>query len=191
MDLNVSRWKLEIERLRQEKDRFFAESFESPIPPEDRPRFTGLDYFPPDPEYRFELELLEHAERTWVKIAYSGGEVKEFLRRGEFRFRVEGKEVVLQAYQANPQEDTLFVPFRDATCGKETYGAGRYLDLHPGRHLLGHGKWVLDFNLAYNPWCAYSEAYTCPFIPTENWLEVAILAGEKNYPLAHGDESSH
>ena len=76
-----------------------------------------------------------------------------------------------------------WVPFRDKTSGKETYGAGRYLDLEPERQRTAEGKWILDLNRAYNPWCAYSEAYTCPFIPPENWLEVPIRAGEKRYPF--------
>lgn len=62
-------------------------------------------------------------------------------------------------------------------------GAGRYIDLKPDRHHTGDGKWIFDFNVAYNPWCAYSEAYACPFVPPENWLKVSIYAGEKNYPI--------
>ena len=77
----------------------------------------------------------------------------------------------------------LFIPFRDQTGGKETYGAGRYIDIDPDKHINADGKWILDFNVAYNPWCAYSESYTCPIVPTENWLKVPINAGEKNYPL--------
>ena len=77
----------------------------------------------------------------------------------------------------------LFVPFKDATCGKETYGAGRYHDLEPDGNRTQEGKWILDFNQAYSPWCAYSEAYTCPFVPVENWLAVPIYAGGKDYHL--------
>jgi uncharacterized protein (DUF1684 family) len=80
----------------------------------------------------------------------------------------------------------LFIPFKNATSGKEIYGAGRYLDLELERDRTPDGKWILDFNQAYNLWCVYSKAYTCPFVPVENWLEVAILAGEKNYPLREG-----
>jgi len=70
--------------------------------------------------------------------------------------------------------------------GKETYGAGRYLDLEPGRDGTQEGKWILDFNQAYNPWCAYSEAYACPFVPVQNWLEVPIHVEERDYHLAKG-----
>ena len=116
-------------------------------------------------------------------MAYTKGEEQEFIRWGEFRFKVGNKELVLQAYKSNPEEETLFVPFRDATSGKETYGAGRYLDLAPEKNRTPDGKWILDFNRAYNPWCVYSEMYTCPFVPPENWLEAPIRVGEKNYPL--------
>ena len=177
-------WKKNLEDARERKDVFFAQHRQSPIPPQDRPRFRGLEYYPPDPSYRFKLELHEHPEKQVVRMAYSKGNEQDLIRWGEFRFKIAGKERVLQAYTSNPQEETLFVPFRDVTSGKETYGAGRYLDLEQDRDRTQEGKWVLDFNRAYNPWCAYSEAYTCPFVPVENWLEVPIPAGEKGYPLA-------
>jgi uncharacterized protein (DUF1684 family) len=79
--------------------------------------------------------------------------------------------------------ERLFILFKDATSGKETYGAGRYLDLEAERDHTPDGRWILDFNRAYNPWCVYSKDYTCPLVPRENWLEVAIPAGEKDYPL--------
>ena len=95
----------------------------------------------------------------------------------------------LHAYKSAPDEERLFVPFRDKTSGEETYGAGRYLDLEPDEGLTAGGKWILDLNMAYNPWCAYSEDYACPFVPPENWLDLPIRAGEKNYPLKCGEES--
>jgi len=181
--MEISQWKANMEREREIKDSFFTQQWQSPIPPQDKPRFKCLAYYPPDPGYRFELELHEHPEKQVVRMAYSKGNEQDFLRWGEFRFTISGKEQALQAYKANPQEERLFVPFKDATSGKETYGAGRYLDLEPERDRTADGKWILDFNQAYNPWCVYSEAYTCPFVPMENRLEVPILAGEKNYLL--------
>ena len=121
-----------------------------------------------------------------VRMAYTKGNEQDFLRWGEFRFKIGGEEQALQAYRSNLQEEMLFVPFRDATSSKGTYGAGRYLDLELNRDRTQEGKWILDFNQAYNPWCAYSEAYTCPFVPMENWLEVAIPVGERDYHLAKG-----
>jgi len=115
-------------------------------------------------------------------MSYSKGEEKAFLRWGEFRFTIGDRESVLQVYKQTPEEERLFVPFRDATCDEETYSAGRYLDLEAERHRVSETTWILDFNQAYNPWCVYSKTYTCPFVPPENWLEVAIRAGEKTYP---------
>lgn len=181
--MSPSDWKVNVERARERKDALFAQDWQSPIPPQDRPQFKGFQYCPPDSSYKFELELHKHAEKGIVRMAYTKGNEQDFIRWGEFRFTIDGKELSLQVYKRGREEETLFVPFKDATSGKETYGAGRYLDLEPGRDRTQEGKWILDFNQAYNPWCAYSEAYTCPFVPVENWLEVPIYDGEKDYHL--------
>jgi uncharacterized protein (DUF1684 family) len=184
--MQTTEWKANLERARQRKDAFFAQHWQSPIAPQERPRFRGLEYYPPDPNYRFELKLHEHPEKQVVRMAYTKGNEQDFLRWGEFRFKIGKKEQTLQAYKGDPREEMLFIPFKDTTSGKETYGAGRYLDLEPEKDGTPDGKWILDSNQAYSLWCAYSEAYTCPFVPIENWLEVPILAGEKNYPLSEG-----
>lgn len=181
--MKVSEWKDQIKRERKMKDAFFAEHWQSPIPPQDRIEFKGLDYYPINPEFLFELELHEHEEKKVIRMAYSKGSEQNFLRWGEFRFNVGGKEQALQAYTSDPEDERLFILFKDATSGKETYGAGRYIDLEPDRNRTAEGKWILDFNRAYNPWCVYSEDYICPLVPPENCLEVPILAGEKDYPL--------
>jgi uncharacterized protein (DUF1684 family) len=178
----VDAWKRQLEKERREKDAFFAGHWQSPIPPEGRAGFGGLDYYPPDPDCRFEIELHEHEEKKIVGMAYTKGEERDFIRWGEFRFRIGGEECVLQAYKSGSEEEQLFILFRDATSGQETYGAGRYLDLDAVRNRTADGKWILDFNRAYNPWCVYSEQYTCPFVPQENRLTVPVRAGEKNYP---------
>ena len=182
--MEISEWKAKIEKEREVKDRFFRSRYPgSPIPFEDRAKFKGLDYFPPDPAYRFELELHEHEEKRAVRMAYTKGQERDFLRWGEFRFKVSDQEQTIQVYKSDLAEERLFILFRDATSGKETYGAGRYLDPKSDRDQTAKGKWILDFNKAYNPWCVYSENYTCPLVPSENRLEVPIYAGEKNYPL--------
>jgi len=183
--LNISEWKSRLEREREEKNRFFILDPRSPVPREERRDLIGegLSYYPPDPDLRFELVLHEHNEKKRVEVATTKGGVQEFIRWGEFRFKVDEKQCVLQAYKNNGEEKRLWIPFRDTTSGEETYGAGRYLDLEPERDITPDGRWILDFNKAYNPWCAYSETYTCPFIPPENWLQVPIRAGEKKYPL--------
>lgn len=180
--MEIDEWKAQIERERGEKDRFFGLHWQSPIPPHGRAGFRGLDYYPPDPRYRFEIGLVEHEEKQTVRMAYTKGEEQGFVRWGEFRFEIDGEECVLQAYKSAADEERLFIPFRDATSGQETYGAGRYIDLDAARDRSPDGKWILDLNRAYNPWCVYSEQYTCPFVLQENWLAVPVRAGEKNYP---------
>ncbi len=187
--MDVDAWKERVEAERRHKDAFFAFGPQSPLSLQDRRAFSGLAYYPPDPACRFELELHEHADKDVHDIQDTGGNVRQLLRWGEFRFALAGRQCVLQAYKSDPGENRLFVPFRDATSGAESHGAGRYLDLDPGEHLTKEGKWILDLNAAYNPWCAYSEHYVCPFVPPENWLEVPVRAGEKDYPLKSAEES--
>jgi len=90
------------------------------------------------------------------------------------RFDVGGERASLAAFS---QGDGLFIPFRDSTSGSETYGAGRYVEAEP----LGDGRFELDFNRAYNPYCAYNDAWRCPLPPRENWLTVPIRAGELSF----------
>lgn len=181
--MKIYKWQIKIRLERQQKDMFFAEHFQSPIPVGDQDRFKSLAYYPPNPDYYFELELHEHSQKKMLKIEDTQGNARNFIRWGEFHFKVGDEECKVQAYKSDPREDRLFIPFRDATSGKKTYGAGRYLDLSPEEHLTAAGKWILDFNRAYNPWCAYNNNYACPYVPPENWLKVKILAGEKKYTL--------
>lgn len=163
---------------RREKDDFFKHSRDSPIPAPQRAAFTGLAYYDPDPRYRVHAVWHPEGRPETVRVGTSTGEAREYLRAGRLAFVLDGKQVTLAAYVApDADEGHLFVPFRDATSGSETYGAGRYLDLPAPR---GHDM-VLDFNLAYSPTCAYNEDYSCPFPPHENWLDVPIPAGEKAY----------
>lgn len=179
--IDLQKWKEMLEWGREEKDSFFATHWQSPIEPQERPKFKGLENYPPEPSYLFELELCEHRDKKALEIQDTSGNIRNFLRWGEFRFKIAGQKCTLQAYKSDPHKEELFVPFMDATSGKETYGAGRYLDLDYERDRSSEGKWILDFNKAYNPWCAYSEHYACPFVPAENRLEVPVRAGEKNY----------
>lgn len=173
----------QVEARRAEKDEFFRQNQQSPIPPGRREGFDGLNYFPPDPDYRFELELDRRDDPETVTVETTMDGERDYLVWGEFDLTVGGTPVTLQAYKADPHEGRLWVPFRDETNGDETYGAGRYLDLEEANHERG-GTWLVDFNLAYNPYCAYSDRYECPLIPMANWLDVRIEAGEKAYEAA-------
>jgi hypothetical protein len=163
-----------IEVMRRSKDNAFARDPQSPI--QVKESFHGLTYFRVDPALRLRTMLVRHAEPKMLTMQTSDGTAREYRNLGHFEVTIDGRAVKIQAYQQRGSE-ALFVPIRDKTSGKETYGAGRYLDLH-----LEHAEEVdLDFNLAYNPYCAYSEAYSCPLPPPENWLPVPIRAGERTF----------
>ena len=174
----------QIEALRREKDHFFHEDPDSPIPWELREKFQGLAHFPPNQRYRLKVKLHRYPKPEPVVFATSKGVPRDMLKVGYFEFTIDGQTRRLQAYKSVPmagerEDESLFVPFRDSTGGKESYPAGRYLDLP----VTKNDEYVLDFNLAYNPYCAYNDAYICPLPPRENWLDIRIEAGEKNFPL--------
>jgi len=178
--MNTENYERKIKSDRVGKDEFFKEHLQSPIPQEERKDFTKLNYFEPDLNYRFELELEEFDQKESLKIEDTGGNLRNFLKWGKFTFKINEQDYILYAYKSHETETRLFIPFKDATSGKETYGAGRYIDLEEERDKIDD-KWILDFNLATNPWCAYSNNYVCPLIPFENILKVEIKAGEKSY----------
>jgi len=158
---------------RTEKDRFFREEG-SPIPDEKRGSFTGLRYYPVNPALAFDLKLERFDQPQPFKMAATKGDVRPMRRIGKFSFTVYGKECTLSAFSSEKHPESIFVPFRDETGGTETYEVGRYLDL-PVRE---DDRYLLDFNMAYNPYCAYNSGYTCPMVPLENVLKVPIRAGE-------------
>jgi uncharacterized protein (DUF1684 family) len=172
-------WEEDLQRQRSQKDQFLAEDSHSPLPPAARSEFDGLDHFPPDEALRFELELQEFDEGESITVETTQDGTQSFRQWGEFEFDVATETVRLTAFKSDPDEDRLWVPFRDETNGESTYPAGRYLDLE-GDDQLGEGRWVVDFNRAYSPFCAFNDSYECPLIPRENWLDVPIRAGEKH-----------
>ncbi len=177
----------EIEDDRRQKDAAFRAMPQSPIPAAERPGFSGLSYFPPDPAFRVAATLTPFERPEVVLLGSTTGDVRPQLRFGVLRFGLGGQECHLTAYKdaGDPDADELFVPFRDATTGGETYGAGRYLETEdPGGGTEPRAV-TLDFNLAYSPWCAYNANYSCTLPPAENVLPVAVTAGEKTYGSGH------
>ena len=172
----------QVEAMRRAKDEAFRTDPRSPVPRHARPTFKGLRHYPPDPAWRFAARLLRHEKPREVVMQASDGAAKHYLNVGHFDLPLAGSKVALQAYlradlSGHGHAEPLFIPFRDKTSGKETYGAGRYLEADP---LDPRGdEYVVDFNLAYNPFCAYDDAYSCPFPPPENWLQVPVTAGER------------
>lgn len=163
---------MDIAALRREKDDYFRRSHNSPLTHEQRGAFRGLRYFPDDAAYRFEVRLDEDGAGGEDEVEMSDGSSSRLRRAGYVRFRLGEREVRLLAFE---QGRELFIPFRDGTSGRETYGAGRYVEAEP----LDNGRFLLDFNRAYNPYCAYNDAWRCPLPPRENWTDAGIRAGEQ------------
>ena len=164
------------------RDAMFATHEQSPLPPEQRTSRTAIPYFDYDPAMRFEVELVQ-AEPETYDIASSRDGTYSFTRFARAPLSFPGGEVELEVYWLEAYGGGVFVPFRDSTSGKTTYGAGRYvLDTVKGSD-LGEvdGKLVLDFNFAYNPSCSYDPRWDCPLAPPPNWLRVPVEAGER-YP---------
>jgi uncharacterized protein (DUF1684 family) len=162
----------ELETFREQKDQFFGSDRHSPLQWDQKKNFSGLKYFPDDPGLRLEVEVEEFPEKDEIEIQTSTGTVQTYSRYGRFTFTVDGQEAALTIYE---DSRGFFLPFADALAGKETYGAGRYLE--PVQ--LSDNRFLIDFNYAYNPYCAYNDAWTCPLTPFENRLKVPVRAGEK------------
>ncbi len=178
---------------REVRERLYRDHVESPLPPAERPGFRA-HHFPYDPGVRFEVAVDAQpvappaAAAAGLTLPNSGTDVLAFRRVGVLEIPFAGAPRRLSLFWMEGYAGGLFLPFRDATNGQETYGAGRYLldgakgaDLggtverggNPGRTL------VLDFNFAYQPSCAFDPRWACPLAPPENRLDVAIRAGER------------
>lgn len=155
---------------------------QSPLDLKQRDYFNGLFYYDENEalDMVVDVELLPSTE-PMVTMETSTGDKRPYRRYGIIYFTVNDQPAQLTIYSDLYGHD-FFLPFRDATSGKETYGAGRYLDNHrPALQQLADNQFKIDFNYAYNPYCAYSSTYSCPLPPRENWLSVPIEAGEKDF----------
>jgi uncharacterized protein (DUF1684 family) len=171
-----------LEEQRQGKDEFFARHPQSPLTAEQRRGFKGLRYYDENAALRLRLPLQRAESVEHIIMDTSTGDQRSYVKAGSVRFEVDGEAAEIVLY-ADPDSGghEFFVPFRDATSGKETYGAGRYLEAE----LLEDGNVDLDFNLSYNPYCAYNDRWSCPLPPIENWLKVPIRAGEMAFEEGH------
>lgn len=171
------------------RDEHFAELTDTSLHvlnKEEIEHFRGLSYFPFDTSYQLNVLFVKDIGKKF-KMPTSTDRLPVYRRFGYIYFEIENVPCTLEVYQNmalrknKEYKDYLFVPYRDLTSGKESYGGGRYLDVHipEGNSLL------LDFNLSYNPYCAYSHRYSCPIPPDVNTLKVAIEAGEKTPPGDH------
>ena len=165
---------------RTDRDKLFATHPQSALSPPAREAFTGLPYFPYDPSWRLEAEL-EAVEADTVVIGHSGPGETRFRPFGRAFTHRDGAEIALTLYWLGGYGGGVFLPFRDATSGHDTYGGGRYLlDTVKGAD-LGHeaGTMILDFNFAYHPSCVHDDRWSCPLAPPDNWLEMEVRAGER------------
>jgi hypothetical protein len=163
-----------LEQFRKAKDDFFAQDQNSPLTPEQKDGFQGLSYFPENGELRLEIAVPPFENQEKVQLPTTTGDIQTYTRFGRFNFDVDGHKAELTLYES---PHGFFLPFVDSQAGGETYGAGRYLDPEQ----LPDGKFLIDFNLAYNPYCAYNEMWSCPIPLAENRLAVPIRAGEKTF----------
>lgn len=148
-----------------------------PVPASRKAELLPLEYYPIDPVYNVPGALKPSSDSPTMMMPTSSGQQREMRRVGVLEFTLKGRPLKLTAFveAAAPNMNRLFVPFSDLTSGKETYPAGRYLDLDRTATSL----YEVDFNLAYNPFCYFSPMYECPFPPRENRLDIAVEAGER------------
>jgi len=171
--------------IAQHREAYREEFLKSPRSPLKENDLAKLTFYEPDSTYRVEAIVQRTPYEQPFDLPTYDGQKQPYVKYAILTFQLHGKPQQLAIYRSLqlarvPQyRNYLFVPFKDNTNGKETYGGGRYMDLQIGD--IQAGKLVLDFNKAYNPYCAYSEGYACPVPPAENGLNVAIQAGEKKY----------
>jgi uncharacterized protein len=168
-------WRRELETERAMKNDFMARHVESPFVA-GRVPFHELRYFTPDARYRVEATLVRRASPAEAYLRTNRDNQAVMRDLGELSFRLGSRALRLRVFHAGEGVGTsVFVPFRDLTSGRESYGAGRYVTLE----LNEADRYELDFNRAFNPYCAYTDDFECPFPPAENDLPVAVRAGER------------
>lgn len=168
---------------RKEKNAEFQGADNSPLDPKYRLTFSGLDYFKVNPDWKINARIEKYDKPDTIKMKTTTERLPLYLVYGKAYFTMNGNSCELTIYRnvglmSKPgYEDYLFVPFRDKTSGGKSYGGGRYVDARiiEGDHI------IIDFNKAYNPYCVYSKKYSCPVPPSENYLEIEVNAGEKDF----------
>ena len=168
----------ELLDMRREKDEAFRTTAESPIPEHMRDTFKGLKYFAPSEEGVVDATFVPATSADTITMTTTTSELRPALRAGRFTFSYGTTECSLTAFQfLGGPTDSYFVPFTDRTTGETTYRGGRYLDIER----TGDSVYVIDFNRAYNPFCAYNDAFSCPRVPRENNLPVTVTVGEQSW----------
>lgn len=179
-----------LQRFREARDELFAHHPQSALDEEQKQHFSGLHYFPFNPDLRFIVDIDTDVEPTGLNVAMSPEESMTMTTVGRVHFTVDGQAVTLSIYWLDVYGGGLFLPFRDTTCPEQSYGGGRYLfdtikgsDFLPVESVSGWQSIAIDFNYAYNPSCAYNDQWICPLAPIENRLSVPIQAGEMKFKM--------
>ena len=177
---NSSAYLAKLNAFRRDKNRAFRQSEESPLSVQQKTQFDSLRYYPADLVFVPHADISRNETPDTTVLQMSKNTAEKYLNWGLVKFTISGAPQQLRIYlKANGTDSTLFIPFTDLTNGHDTYGGGRYLDAPIPR--LNEPEIQLDFNRAYNPYCAYNNEYSCPVPPAENRLQVAIPAGEKSF----------
>jgi uncharacterized protein len=168
-----------IEKEREKQFKYLRFNSDSPLTEDQKASLTKLSFYPISPEYKVRAKMIPLDQPEMIFLPLSDGTEEKYLKHSFAEFDWNGKTYRLLLLQAVKELDkrNFFLAFADLTSGEETYGGGRYLNLRQD----GKKSVTIDFNLAYNPYCAYNPDYACPLPPKENILELAILAGEKDY----------
>lgn len=176
--LNEDEYLIEMKNYRTKLVEMLKFDPESPVPDSLKSQFEGPEYFEIHKAWRVTSRFEKNPVFQRYKMPRTDGKEDIYIIAGWCHFKISGQKYKLTAYQPNAKDSkSFFIPFRDATTGKETYGGGRYMDTR-----LTENKVLLDFNKAYNPYCVYDYlGYACPFPPEENTLSIAVTAGEKNF----------
>ena len=161
----------------------YKDATTSPLKDGDRKHFKGLDFFKFDSAYVVKAQFKRTPNETSFKMKTTTTRLPEYVKYGELTFNLKGQSFMLNIYQnlglieKEGYKDYLFLPFLDETNGLESYGGGRYIDARiPEGDTI-----VIDFNSAYNPYCAYNDKYSCPIVPRKNYLKTRIEAGVKGF----------
>ena len=181
-------------KFRSERDLEFRDPARTPLTDDDRTKFNGLAYYPIKREFAVKATFTRNPSDSYFLMPKTGGEAERYIKTGTITFELSGREFELGVYEGETQStdaewidkygDILFIPFRDRTSGGETYGTGRYIYIPRPKS----SEIVMDFNLAFNPSCAYQSKFSCPIPPKENFLDIEIRAGERNYKTVSGSK---
>ncbi len=170
-------------KFQAELNKSYADSLKSPLMKDDLKQFKGLDFYPIDEKFMVEAVFIRTKREKSFKMKTTTSRTPMYKKYGELHFSIDGKALKLNVFQnielsKKPGfNDYLFLPFSDLTCGKDSYIGGRYIDMR----IPKSGKITIDFNQAYNPYCAYNYEYSCPIVPLENDLDIEINAGVKKF----------